>query len=182
MRTSCLQRGYTLLEMIVAVGVFSIIMLAATGAYLTLISLDRHARATTDVVTNLSFAVDSMTREVRTGTEYACDAVPDNNCTDTPGDSFSYLNTDGDTIVYSLDEGQILQTNSSTGFSAYLTDERIDITSLDFYVRGVGIESSPAPEVQPQMTVTIEGVLTTSSGQEVDFSIQGGATQRFLDL
>ena len=176
-----LQRGYTLLEMIVAVGVFSIIMLAATGAYLTLIGLDREARATTDVVTNLSFAVDSITRQVRTGTEYACDAIPNRNCVATPGDSFSYLNEDGDTIVYSLEDGQIKQTNNSTGFSAELTDPRIEITSLNFYVRGVGLESSPAPEIQPQMTVTIEGVLTTNTG-EVDFSIQGGATQRFIEL
>lgn len=177
-----LVRGYTLLEMIVAVGVFSIIMLAATGAYLTLISLDRHARATSDVVTNLSFAVDSMTRSVRTGTNYGCNAVPGSNCTSVPADSFSFRNVDGETIVYSLTSGRIRQTNNSTGFASDITDPRIAVTSLNFYVRGVGIEGAGVPDVQPQMTVTVEGTMTSGTGQAVDFTIQGGATQRLIEL
>jgi prepilin-type N-terminal cleavage/methylation domain-containing protein len=180
-------RGYTLLEMIVAVGIFSVVMLAATGAYLTLINLDRQARAMNDVVSNLTFAVDSMSRAVRTGTGYKCD-----NSSGTPncinGSSNSTLGfTDSESpnrgIVYSLSGGQIMASICSPapcagGTASALTDPRITVQSLKFYVRGVGVGDG----IQPQVTFTIAGLITTGVGKTVNFSIEGGATQRLLDI
>lgn len=176
------MRGYTLLEMIVAVGVFSVIMLAATGAYLTLINLDRQARATTDVVTNLSFAVDSMARSIRTGTDYECNNVPEQNCTGAQyGTSLGFTDSDGRDVVYSL-SGEQLQVTIDPGaggpVTTPLTDPRVAVSTLRFYVRGVGLGDG----IQPQVTIVLRGTMLTGEGDEVEFSIQGGATQRFLEL
>lgn len=169
------QRGYTLLELIVSVGIFSIVMLAATGAYLTLINLDRQARATNDVVTNLSFAVDSMSRAVRTGTNYKCNKTGQ-SCPLTPGTSIEFTDDLGRTIEYELDTGQIKQEINNS--PAFLTDSRITIQTLNFYVRGVGTGDG----IQPQVTFTIAGTMTAGVGKTVSFSIEGGATQRRLEL
>jgi prepilin-type N-terminal cleavage/methylation domain-containing protein len=169
------HRGYTLLEMIVSVGIFSLVMLAATGSYLTLINLDRQARATNDVVSNLSFAVDSMSRAVRTGTAYKCNKTG-TNCATTPGTSFEFTDDLGRTIEYQLVNGQISQEINNS--ASFLTDSRIAIQTFNFYVRGVGTGDG----IQPQVTFTIAGTLTTGVGKSVSFSIEGGATQRLLEL
>ncbi len=182
------KRGYTLLEMIVAVGIFSVVMLAATGAYLTLINLDRQARAMNDVVSNLTFAVDSMSRAVRTGTGYKCDNISGSGANCINGSSNSTLGfTDSESpnrsVVYSLSGGQIMASICSPapcagGSVSALTDPRITVQSLRFYVRGVGVGDG----IQPQVTFTIAGLLTTGVGKSVNFSIEGGATQRLLEI
>ena len=176
-----LPRGYTLLELIVAVGIFSVVMLAATGAYFTLIDLDRRARAVNDVVSNLSFAVDSMSRTVRTGTAYKCNnssGTP--TCTVTPGTSFGFTDSETPTrsIVYSLSNGQVYQSVNGTTYP--ITDPAITVQTLNFFVRGVGIETGT--KIQPQVTFIIAGSMNAGQGKTVSFSIEGGGTQRLLEI
>lgn len=180
MSTLTPARGYTLLELIVSVGIFSIVMLAATGAYLTLIKLDRQARAVNDVANNLSFAVDSMARTIRTGTSYDC--VPGQggaNCTTSPGASFGFNDSESPSrsIIYSLSNGQIVATING-GTPVPLTDPRITVSALDFRVRGVGTGDG----LQPQVTFSIKGTMNTGPGASTSFSIHGGATRRLLEL
>lgn len=173
------KRGYTLLEMIVSIGIFSVIMLAATGAYLKLIALDREARSLNELVTNLSFAVDSMARAARTGTDYKCNKTG-TNCTN--GTSFRFTDADGRQIDYELSGGRI--TESIDGSAVALTDPRITISALNFIVRGVdgGTPESCGSRIQPQVIFTIQGSLATGQGDSVSFSIEGAATERLLDL
>lgn len=65
--------GFSLIEMIVSLGIFSIIVTTAVGALLVLISANQRLQGEQSVMTNLSFALDSMTREIRTGYNYYCD-------------------------------------------------------------------------------------------------------------
>lgn len=73
------QVGFSLVEMIVALAVFSIVITTAVGALLMLVATNQQLQAEQSVMTNLSFALDSMTREIRTGTEYFCETA--NNTT-----------------------------------------------------------------------------------------------------
>lgn len=168
------QRGYTLLEMIVSVGIFSLVMLAATSAYLSLIDLDRRARSVNDVVNNFSFAIDSMAREIRTGTNYQCD-VTGTNCT-SGGDSFQFTDANGRIIRYQVANGQLIATIDDE--DAAITDPRITITALTFYVRGVGTGDG----IQPQVIFTVIGEIPEGEGQATEFSIETSATQRVLEL
>ena len=68
------QSGFSLIEMIVSLALFSVVVTIAVGALLALIATNRQLQAEQSVMTNLSFALDSMTREIRTGTSYFCDA------------------------------------------------------------------------------------------------------------
>lgn len=186
MRHTPSMRAYTLLELIVSIGIFSLVMLTATGAYIKLIDLDRQARGTNDVVSNLSFAVDSMARAVRTGTGYRCNKTG-TNCFDVnnPGTSIQFTDEQGRTVVYERDDTtlQIRQTITPTSgapYTAYLTDPRIKVNQLNFFVRGVNIESGA--KIQPQVTFLIAGSMVTGPGKTVSFSIEGSATQRVLEL
>lgn len=70
--TTLNQRGFTLIEMIVALGLFSVVTTITTGAMLMLVATNQKFHFEQSIMTNLSFAVDSMTREMRTGFNYYC--------------------------------------------------------------------------------------------------------------
>ena len=179
MRKNLPSRGYTLVELIVSVAVFTVVMLVAGAAFLTLINLDRKARATNDVVTNLSYVVDSMERSIRTGTEYSCGGIGD--CWSTPRDNFSFDDADGRTVSYGRavlgGKGYVQQCINGT--CVQLTDPRIDVSRLDFYVRGSVIGDS----VQPFVIFVIRGTLTPDPrSAPVEFVTESAATQRLIDL
>ncbi len=73
------QTGFTLVEMIVAVAVFSVVATVSVGALLMLIGTNEQLQSEQSVMTNLSFALDSMTREIRTGTWYYCEYSQNND-------------------------------------------------------------------------------------------------------
>lgn len=73
------QSGFTLIEMIVSLAVFSVVVTVSVGALLVLVATNQQLQAEQSVMTNLSFALDSMTREIRTGTAYYCDSHPNNS-------------------------------------------------------------------------------------------------------
>lgn len=68
------QTGFTLIEMIVSLAVFLVVITISVGALLMLIGTNEQLQAEQSVMTNLSFALDSMTREIRTGSHYYCDS------------------------------------------------------------------------------------------------------------
>ncbi len=186
------QRGYTLLELIVSLGIFSVVILVVMGAYLTLISLDRLARANSQLATSLSFGIESMARSLRTGSEFVCNGNTNSPNCSAGGTSISFC-LDGRTCRDGDSDEQYLTTyflrsNGTIGqcsgrlctdsASEPLTDSRIRINDLRFYVRGVG----SGDREQPQVTFVLAGAMTTDQGEETTFNIQTSATQRLLEL
>jgi len=73
------QKGFSLIEMIVSLGIFALVSTMAIGALLMMIATNRQLQAEQSVMSNLSFALDSMTREIRTGYAYFCGNVSNKN-------------------------------------------------------------------------------------------------------
>jgi prepilin-type N-terminal cleavage/methylation domain-containing protein len=69
------QPGFTLIEMIVSLGIFALVITIAVGSLMSLISSNQRLQGEQSVMTNLAFALDSMTREIRTGYNYYCGSV-----------------------------------------------------------------------------------------------------------
>lgn len=82
------QSGFTLIEMIVSLAIFGIVVTISVGALLVLVGTNQRLQGEQSVMTNLSFALDSMTREIRTGGAYWC---------------FTYLNSNDFTESGNLD-------------------------------------------------------------------------------
>lgn len=81
-------QGFTLIEMIVSLAIFGIVVTVSVGALLVLVASNQRLQGEQKIMTNLSFALDSMTREIRTGSSYYC---------------FSSLNLDSRTSTTDLD-------------------------------------------------------------------------------
>ena len=66
------SRGFTLIEIIVSLAIFSVVAVIAIGALVRVTSANRQAQAIQSGVNNVSFILDSMSRELRVGTGYKC--------------------------------------------------------------------------------------------------------------
>ena len=68
------NRGFTLVELIVALGLFSIVSTISIGSLITLMDNNRQLRDDQAVITNVGFAFDMMTRDIRQGVDYYCNS------------------------------------------------------------------------------------------------------------
>lgn len=66
------SKGFTLIEIIVSLAIFSVVAVIAIGALVRVTSANRQAQAIQSGVNNVSFILDAMSREMRVGTGYVC--------------------------------------------------------------------------------------------------------------
>jgi prepilin-type N-terminal cleavage/methylation domain-containing protein len=71
-----LRKGFTLVEMIVSLAVFSVVAVVALTALMSIMAANRKAQTLQSAITNLSYAMESLSREMRVGTKYYCDEGP----------------------------------------------------------------------------------------------------------
>lgn len=189
------SRGYTLIELVVAVGLFALIMTLVAGAYLVMIGLIHHTQGMASGIDNLSFGLETMTRDIRTGTAYGCD-VPNSANSDCPygGSTFYFvpMGQPGESASYSLSTeknangvpmGVLTKTTQTAqGISTEpLTDpSAVDITSLKFYLTG----SKPGDAYQPYVTMVVSGKIISDEPDDPSqsFTVETSAAMRGTDL
>ena len=66
------KKGFTLVEIIVSLGLFAVVAVIAIGAYLRIIDANKQAQALKTAVNNANFALESISRELRVGSNYHC--------------------------------------------------------------------------------------------------------------
>jgi len=176
--------GFTLIEMLVSVSIFTLVMLIATSAVFTIVASNKKAESLKSVMDNLNFALENMTRNIRTGSNYSC-VDTGGNC---PGGdtSFSFTpnqSTD-ETIEYSISNGQIMETdqlaNGSWTSPYALTASEISVTKLEFYLVGSGGQGTFGAGLQPRVLMTVIGTAGTST-TATQFKIQTTLSQRQID-
>lgn len=64
--------GFTLLEMLVSLAIFMIVAVFAVGALVRITGLNRQAQTLQSSMTNISFALETMSREMRVGSNFKC--------------------------------------------------------------------------------------------------------------
>jgi prepilin-type N-terminal cleavage/methylation domain-containing protein len=113
------ESGFSLIEMIVSLGIFSVIVTTAVGALLVLISTNQKLQGEQSVMTNLSFALDSMTREIRTGYNYYCDSTYSTEATGGPDNFFNDNNSQEDILGNRTQDCTTSQGRPVQGLSFY---------------------------------------------------------------
>jgi prepilin-type N-terminal cleavage/methylation domain-containing protein len=170
-------RGYTLVELVVAVGLFALIMMLASGAYFVMIGINRQVQAMATGINNLSFALETMTRTIRTGTSYGC---PSQGIDCSGGFDFSVKNSSGVTTSYTLLGTTIMQAQS--GISVPLTDPSVNVASLKFYAYGTEPFSVNNNRQQARVTIIASGYVSFGPDKKEYFTVQTGATMRGSDI
>jgi prepilin-type N-terminal cleavage/methylation domain-containing protein len=186
MMKKSLHSGFTLIEVLVSVSIFAIVMLVATGAVFSIVEANKKTHTLKSVMTNLNFALESMARDIRVGSQFSCNGGGD--CYNSPGQIFAYkanrdIDGDGvsnDFIEYRLaDEGiQKRVYGGSNGYTSTITANEIHIESLKFYV--IGSQPTPGDTKQPKVVITIKGY-SGAGNTRSDFNIQTTVSQRAID-
>ncbi len=171
-------KGFTLIELIISVGLFSIVAVIAASAYLNLVAIDRTTRATSDLVNNMTFVMNSIASNLRTGTAYK-GCSPDGNGTCS---AITFTDATGcDTTYRYLNNNiSISQTGGPTCTeSGQLVDSKIKVTDTKFILMG---NTTAGDTYEPQVIIYISGSLSTGSTKQSTFTIQTTATQRGIDI
>lgn len=175
------SRGFTLIEMIVAVGIFALVMVLVSGAYLIVVGVNRQAQGIATGIDNLSFALEDMTRNIRTGTDYSCSSQPNVDCSPpSGGHAFYFKNSNGNSIEYSLSSSALQQQETKNGVTTTvsLTDPSVTITSLTFYVYGATPTTLTSSDGQARVTIIVSGTVSSGPGATESFTVETGATMR----
>lgn len=180
MRNSSLNaKGFTLIELIISVGLFSVVAVIAASAYLNLVSIDRTTRATNDLVNNMTFVMNSIASNLRTGSKYICNTPDGNGNGECSAITFTDASGCVTTYTYTGESISVSQAGAATCTdSGVLTDPKIDITDARFILMG-----NPSSDVyEPQVIIFISGSLDSGPGKKSTFSVQTSATQRGIDI
>jgi len=184
------NRGFSLVEMMVAVSLFAVVMIISTGALLSLMDAAKKAQALQSVMNNLNIALDGMVRSTRMGSTYHCGNIgvrtDPRDCAE--GDTFFAFERYGgdsddssDQWVYWYDaDTQRLYKSEDNGVTSFaITAPEVQIDDMRFYVTG----STVGDNAQPKIVIVVRG---TAGAEKVKtrttFSIQATAAQRLLDI
>ena len=187
--------GFTLVEIVVAFGMFSVIMVIAVGSLLSLIEANHKAQAQKTVVNNLHFALENMSRNIRTGSNYHCGdesvtsvTIPQ-DCQTTPATQLVFKERDGGYVLYTLENETIKRSKNQSAIDLLL-QEKIPITApeiqvehLNFYVDGAdNTLDSGSNKKQPRVLIVLKGSMQGKSKVISRFDIQTLVSQRGLDI
>ncbi len=64
------MKGFSLIEIMVSVAVFSVVIMAGTLSMLSIIDANQKSQSLNSVMTNLNTVLETMAREVRVGSLY----------------------------------------------------------------------------------------------------------------
>jgi type II secretory pathway pseudopilin PulG len=167
--------GFTIIELIVSIGIFTVVAVAAVAALTSVIDANRRTRALTEANNNLNFVLQSMVREIRNGFNYGCDA--ENASGTTPcangASEFGFIDSSRDEVGYRLSSSSIEQKINNQNFRA-ITPDQIDITDLQFRVIG-----SDQNDQQSRVEITIRALAGEGDASST-LNLQTTATQRLL--
>src|SRR3989338_3254669 len=66
------KKGFTLVEMIVSIGLFTIVLFISSSAFLAVLNADRKSRFTRIATDSLNISLEDMARRIKTGSAYYC--------------------------------------------------------------------------------------------------------------
>ena len=185
--------GFSLIEVLVAVAIFSLVMVAGTGAVLSIIDANQKSQGLNAVMTNLDIAFEGMSKNIRTGVNYQCiDSaggllgfdVTTHECS---GGGIRFVPSDAtnaiDRVEYRWESNIVTGATSIRKYvlsggnttQADITAPEIRIDSLNFRVYG-GVTT-----IQPRVLIVVSGTGALATGLESSFSLQTTVSQRLLE-
>jgi prepilin-type N-terminal cleavage/methylation domain-containing protein len=186
-----MQSGFTLVELLVSLGLFTVIVVAAVGSLYTVNQASVKVNAMRTVLDNLNFATESMSRTIRTGENIVCNGTENtggvsNNCAfgnaNGAGYAVSLKSTiDGTSIEYmynygkkEIDKCTLVNNQISANSCVAITAPEVQVQKMQFFVDGADAGDSK----QPSVMMLISGQANAGADNIAPFSIQTLISQR----
>lgn len=148
---SCkLRAAFTLVELLVSIGIFAVITTIAVGGFVSVLKSERQVAGLLAANSNISLSIEQMAREMRTGYNF-CTV---RSCLLS---ELNFRNARGDDITYRLQSGAIERRVNSSPFQK-ITADNVDVKYLKFYLQGREAGDGQQPRVTIALGVAPKGV------------------------
>ena len=185
MKSINLQKGFTLIEMIVSLGIFTVVALIAVGALLKISDANRKAITLKTAINNLNFALESMSREMRLGSNYDCRPNPSSLNADGNGNGNNLSCSHSSQWALAFDSTKIGTDVTATNkcvlrYAYWYTDSTIKkAQEINCDDGRITRESEYSNVLSPDIKITNSNIIVDSSGQpRVSFYIKGEVGKR----
>lgn len=136
------RQGFTLLEMIISIGVFSALVIAAIGITIGISNAQIKASAVQAVQDNIRFSIELMTKELRTGSQYDIAGF----CGAPRGEAVRFIASNGETRTYYRDGDAVMRLAGTTDCGA--AQPFLSLPDADaFSVEGFADDAGIAPDI-----------------------------------
>ncbi len=120
--------GFTLVELLVAMGLFLVVVILASGTFIKALRLERQAVDLIAMNDSASLALEQMAREIRTGTEFSS----------TNSDTLNFINASAEHIFYHLNvDLGIIERSENGGVPESLSALNVAVAKLAFITSGL---------------------------------------------
>ena len=169
--------------------IFSVVMVSSLGALIAMMNANRKSQTLKLVMNNLTFSLEKMSRDIRSGSVYHCDIgtgdpTQTRDCV-SGASSLAFVNKSGQKIFY-LFNGTTLEMSDDGGTSySPFTSNLIQLNNVRFYVQGTDQMNSAGTDidkVQPIVFVVLSGYAGLDPRSRSEFSIQTVIERRGLDV
>jgi type II secretory pathway pseudopilin PulG len=199
------KSGFLLIELIVALFIFSMVATVSIGSIITIFDANKKAQSLQSVMNNLNLAMDSMTKALAVGKNYTCeggDTGRGEDCQSSAGNEITFLSQDDVLVVYAFKPDcfgeedssgsgcltRLIDTDGDGSFSdegdpVPLTAREVNISNATFFVHGTApFLGGDGDTEQPRVLMFIEGTVKAGPRNQTKFSLQTAVSQRIPDL
>lgn len=175
--------GFSLLELVVALGIFILMVLAMGGIFSQVIASQRAVIANKNVQESLSYALEVVAKELRSARRDNFDGSPD--CFGAANDERIYASSSGELLIqnksqqcvkYYLNNATLMRWASSTPnpVIASTTSSQVRITGFDFLISDDDVS-------QPRVTLKLEAEAASGPASKQKFKVQTTISSRFYE-
>jgi len=157
------SKGLTLIELITAIGIFSVIIVIVISLFAATLKGYRKSAALQNVQDNVRFLLDFMTKEIRQSTI---------NSSAGEGDSLIITRPDSTSVTYAFN-GTNIQRNGSS-----INSENVAVSGR-FLISG----TTAGDNLQPKVTISLKvQTQATKAEEKASINLQATLSQRILDI
>lgn len=178
------EKGFTVVELIVAFGLFAIVLSIVTGTFIKSLRTQQQITAFIAANSNASLTIEQIAREIRTGQDFCVD--PNAVCELDNGDIYNdivFTNARGQQVKYSLAERTIgsnviqsIMRSVDGGQAIPVTADNVNIQRLKFYLSG----QETADGQNPKITIVLGAGSPSISFADLLINLQTTISSRIL--
>lgn len=177
------SKGFTLIEIVVALGIFSVIMIISLGTFTNFIINQRRAIAEQELQEDMRLMLELMNREIRTGFGNTFDLVGGDDAT------LAFRNEDRNCVFYGLSGTRLVRSQATVAAAdschldaLYHNDTKIPINDPATELVKVKFIVQPAIPSATGDTLTKQGFVTillrARQANATDLNIQSSVSSR----
>ena len=182
-----MQKGYTLIEILVAIGIFFVVIAAPTGFFVSSLKAQQKALSSQELTDNISYMLEYMSRAIRMAKK---DDINGINClsgnkinyeiTPSGQGGIRFKNYKNECQEFYLEDGRIKEYRTGYSQPLFLTSNDLEVEEFNIFLSG----ETQIDSFQPKVTIflKIKGKRSASPELQPKIKIQTTISQRNLDV